>query len=290
MRFLAALLLLAGAAACGAAPPAPVGSPLGEAQLKFAVMDAAGKPVWCDPDFYPIARQDEQAVAIARYQEIKNDSATYAAIVIHERLPAGNLTDTQKLILYRAWKLLKPVALTKSGGDQYSFEYTVMSSASSYEKVAGKVRVDGLVTIDSRTSTGHPPCPICLAATTLIAMPNGSVRVTDIRVGTVVWTQAADGSQVAAPVIKAGSMVAPPGHVMVHLILADGRELLVSPGHKTADGRAFGSLAPGDALDGSAVKDWGLVPYGLERTYDLLPAGQTGRYWANGIPVASTLA
>jgi hypothetical protein len=290
MRFLAGLLVLVAAVACGSAQPAPVGSPLSEAQLKFAVMDAAGKPVWCDPDFYPIAREDEQASAIARYAEIRSDPVTYAAVVAHEHLPVGDLTDAQKLVLYRAWKLLRPVALTQSGGERYTFQYTVMFSDSGYEKVAGKVRVDGVVTIDSRTPTGHPACPICLAATTLIATPRGSILVTDVRVGTIVWTQAADGSRVAALVVAVGTMEAPAWHRMVHIVLADGRDLLVSPGHRTADRRAMGDMKVGDSLDGSTITRWQLVPYAGDRTYDLLPAGATGNYWANGILLASTLA
>jgi hypothetical protein len=289
MRFLAATLLLA-AVACGAANPTPVGTPLKESQLKFAVMDSAGKPVWCDPDFYPIAREGgEQANAIAKYPAIKGDAAVYSAIVAHEHLPSGELTDAQKLVLYRAWKLLGAVELTRKG-NQYSFEYTVMTPAAGYEKVAGAVRVDGVVTVDSRTAAGPPNCPICLAASTVIATPAGSIRVVDVRIGTVVWTQAADGSRVAVPVVEVGSMVAPAGHRMVHLVLADGRQLLASPGHRSADGRAMGDLRTGDSLDGSAVIRWELVPYAGDRTYDLLPAGATGHYWANGILLASTLA
>jgi len=75
-----------------------------------------------------------------------------------------------------------------------------------------------------------------------------------------------------------------------HRGLADGRELLASPGHKTADGRVLGSLAAGDRLDGSTIKLWELVPYSGDRTYDLLPAGATGAYWANGVLLGSTLA
>ena len=77
---------------------------------------------------------------------------------------------------------------------------------------------------------------------------------------------------------------------MVHLVLADGRELLVSPGHRTADGRAVGALELGDPLDGSTITRWELVPYAGDRTYDLLPAGVTGHYWANGIALSSTLS
>jgi hypothetical protein len=94
----------------------------------------------------------------------------------------------------------------------------------------------------------------------------------------------------AAPVLEVGSTAVPASHRMIHLVLADGRELLASPGHKTADGRELGSLAVGDALDGSTIVRWELVPYAAGRTYDLLPAGATGAYWANGILLSSTLA
>jgi hypothetical protein len=281
------------AVACGSATPAPVaGSPLDQVQLKFAVLDAAGKPVFCDPDYYPVARgEGEQANAIARYPEIKADATTYAAILAHEHLTDGALTDAQKLTVYRAWKLLRATVLTQTGS-QYSFQYRIQSSTGSaaYQMIAGTVSVDGRVTVTSRTPTGPPNCPICLAASTLIATPAGPVRVTDVRVGMTVWTQDAQGDRVAAPVVQVGSMPVPAGHLMVHLVLADGRELLVSPGHPAADGRHAGDLRAGKMLDGSVITSWELVPYGADRTYDLLPAGATGHYWANGILMASTLA
>lgn len=289
MRVALALLLLA-MAACGSAAPGPmVGTPLTEPQLKFAVMDAVGKPSYCDPDFYPIAREGgEQASAISFYPQIKADTAVNAAIVIHEHLPSGDLTDEQKLVAYRAWKLLRAVQLTQSG-NEYSFQYRVQTG-SAYQMIVGTVRVDGVVTVASRNATGAPVCPICLAASTLIATPNGVVRVTDVRVGMLVWTQSATGARVAEPVIKVGSVRVPPGHLMVHLVLADGRELLVSPGHKAADRLPVGTLKAGDSLDGSTIMQRELVPYVGERTYDLLPAGATGRYWANGILLSSTLS
>ena len=183
------------------------------------------------------------------------------------------------------------MTLTQAGAG-YSFLYRVQSKGGSaaYEMVSGTVRVDGVVTVSSRTPSGPPNCPICLAASTMIATPNGPVRVTDVRVGTIVWTQAADGSRVAASVIQIGSIEAPAEHRMVHLFLADGRELLVSPGHKTADGRPVGTLRAGDRLDGSMINRLELVPYAGGRTYDLLPAGATGHYWANGILLSSTLS
>ena len=100
MRLALAALVVA-TVACGSATPAPaVGTPLNATQLKFAVMDSVGKPVYCDPDFYPIARQGgEEANAVSTYPQIKADAETYAAIVAHEHLPSGDLTDAQKLVV-----------------------------------------------------------------------------------------------------------------------------------------------------------------------------------------------
>jgi hypothetical protein len=300
MRLALALLVLA-CAACGTATPGPAstptptpvaGSPLGLTQLKFKVIDTVGTPAYCDPDYYPIAREGgEQASALTQYPVIKADAETYAAIVAHENLPSGELTDAQKLTLYRAWKLLRAIALTPAGGG-YSFRYRihVVNAGSAYQMLAGTVQVDGTVSVSSRTASGPPACPICLAATTQIATPGGQVRVTDLKPGMVVWTADASGARVAEPLIAIGSVEVPPDHVMVHLELADGRELLVSPGHPTADGRRAGELRAGDQLDGSTITEWELVPYAADRTYDILPAGGTGEYWANRILMGSTLA
>jgi len=279
------------AIACGSATPAPVGAPLTITQLKFAVLDSVGLPVYCDPDFYPIARQGgEQASAIAKYPQIQADPELYPAIIAHEKLSATDVTDQEKLVIYRVYKNLNALTLTKAG-DSYGLSFRVRSTsgAASYLLVTGTVRVDGAVTVSSRTPTGAPNCPICLAAATLISTPAGNVRVTDIKPGLLVWTAGADGARIAAPVLEVGSIQVPAGHLMVHLVLADGRELLASPGHRTAEGRQLGSLAVGDHLDGSTITRWELVPYSGDRTYDLLPAGKTGTYWASGILLSSTL-
>jgi hypothetical protein len=294
MRIGFAALAAVAILACGSAgsPPRPVGSPLSVDQLKFAVIDGVGPPVYCDPDFYPVARAGgEQANAIAKYPEMRADAELYGAIVAHEHLPAGELTDAQKLVVYRAWKLLRALTLTPGSGGDYPFSYRIQSTSgsASYLMVTGAVRVDGVVTVASRTPTTAPNCPICLAATTLVSTPNGDVPVTDIKPGMLVWTASFNGARLHALVVEVGSTQAPATHRMVHLVLADGRDLLASPGHLTADGRPLGSLAIGDLLDGSKVVRWELVPYAGQRTYDVLPAGETGTYWANGILLSSTL-
>jgi hypothetical protein len=293
MRRSFAALVAVLAIACGSTiTPAPtVGAPLTITQLKFAVIDSVGVPAYCDPDFYPLAREGgEQASAILQFPAIQSNSELYSAILAHEHLSDSNVNDLEKLVIYRVYKNLNALTLTKAG-DSYSFSVRVRSAngTASYVLVTGTVRVDGVVTTSSRTPSGAPNCPICLAAATLISTPSGSVRVTEVKVGMIVWTADAGGARVAEPVLEVGSTQVPKSHLMVHLVLADGRDLLASPGHRTADGRPLGSLAVGDSIDGSTIARWELVPYDGDRTYDLLPAGPTGTYWANGILLSSTL-
>lgn len=152
-----------------------------------------------------------------------------------------------------------------------------------------------LVKISNGTATflkkeyQNRPCPICLSENTVIDTPNGPVNVKELKVGMNVLTQDILGHKQAGIILKTGKTLVPQNHTMVHLVLADNRELYVSPNHPTSDGRFFGNLLSGDTLDGSKIKSAEQVPYNGTFTYDILPSGQTGFYWADGILVASTL-
>src|SRR5229473_5760216 len=200
MRLKLAVAIVLLAVACGSAGGGggAVGSPLSVDQLKFKVIDAVGVPLFCDPDYYPIARQGgEESNADTYYPQIRANPPQYSAIVAHEHLPSGELNEDQKLTLYRAFKLLRALILTQNG-DSYTFEIRVKSQSAqtTVELVDGSVRVDGVVTVTSRKPSGMPPCPICLADSTLIATPAGDIRVTDIKAGMLVWTAAGDGSRI----------------------------------------------------------------------------------------------
>lgn len=134
------------------------------------------------------------------------------------------------------------------------------------------------------------PCPICLAANTLIDTPSGRVFIKDLQVGVLIWTIDKSGNRIPGIVLEISKVPVLPTHQMVHLILADGRELFVSPLHPTFDGRTVGALAVGDRYDGADVVSIQIVPYSESATYDLLPSGETGFYWANGILIGSTLS
>jgi hypothetical protein len=110
-----------------------------------------------------------------------------------------------------------------------------------------------------------------------------------MQVGDVVWTLDALGARVALPLIEIGSTPDPATHRVVQLRLSDGRAVDVSPGHPTADGRKVGDLAPGENYDGAVVASAELTAYTGGATFDVLPAGGTGMYWANGVLLRSTI-
>ena len=283
---LAALALVA---ACGtAAVPGPT---LSLPELKYRVFDEVGRPWYCDPDFYPVARADEKALAVQRFSEVEKDADTYQAILRHLSLAAA-ATDEQKLAVYRDWKQLNALQLSRVNDQAYAFQnYRVVSTpgAKSGFLVAGRVTPDGNVVVVNREAAGPPNCPICLADGVRIATPSGDVLVTDLRVGDLVWTLDGAGRRVAAPVVDVGAMAAPAGHEVVVLALDDARVLRVSPGHPLLDGRRVGALRVGDRLDGATVASVARERY-AGFTHDVLPAGPSGAYWANGVLVRSSLA
>ena len=72
--------------------------------------------------------------------------------------------------------------------------------------------------------------------------------------------------------------------------LDDGTVLEISPGHPTGDGRTFADLRADGLLDEThRVRASTIVPYAYQRTYDILPASDTGTYFAGGALVGSTL-
>ncbi|HEX5358601.1 MAG TPA: hypothetical protein VFW99_01650, partial [Candidatus Nitrosotalea sp.] len=118
---------------------------------------------------------------------------------------------------------------------------------------------------------------------------NGQTSVQNLKPGMAVFTQDSLGHKQSGIILKTGRTLSPQDHQMVHVVLYDGRKLDVSQNHPTADGRFFGDLHAGDLLDGSKIKSVELESYNGTYTYDILPDGQTGFYWADGILVGSTL-
>jgi hypothetical protein len=164
----------------------------------------------------------------------------------------------------------------------------VRNDRNGWESEPLEVTVQPLAFVDVRIEVRGYPAAICLASGDYIATPSGPIAVSHLRAGTTVWTIDAAGRRVAAVVKVVSHTTAPLGHHMLRLVLSDGRVVEASAGHPTVDGRHVGELRPGDALDGSRLIRVDEFPY-VGETWDLLPAGQTGAYWANDVLLGSTL-
>lgn len=296
----ATLLLAIVAAGCTSAasssspvPSPPAGAPLTTAELRYRLIEAFGTLWYCDPDFYPIAVQDEAKRSIERFGEVQADTDAFVAILAHLAIaPAAEFTADQKLAIYRAWKQLTAISLEPAGSGSYRFDYLNMPEpgASDGRRTTGTIDDQGQIAIDVQSPAGQPPCPICLARGTRIATPGGDVRIEDVRVGMRVWSIDATGRRAAASVVQVGQTRVPATHQVVRLALDDGRILRASPGHPLADGRMLAAIQSGDRVDGATVLSATLEPYNGGSTFDLLTDSASGAYFAEGIPLGSTLA
>lgn len=128
---------------------------------------------------------------------------------------------------------------------------------------------------------------VCASPETRIATPQGQRRIADLLPGDLVYSEDRHAIR-AVPLLRVGQTPVYNHHVM-QVTMVDGTVLEMSAGHPTADGRTFGQLRPGDRLDGGLVVSSQLIPYRFARTYDILPASDTGTYVASGHLVGSTL-
>jgi Hint domain len=268
-------------------PTVPGG--LGPTELKYRLLAQFPDFFFCDPDTYPVATANEMDRATQLFPELQADPEEFNAILAHNNLAGlSTFSDDQKLLIYRQYKKLAAIQfqLTPAG---YQFQLQVAKTGASGERITGLIDGQGVIT-GQQTTPSIATCPVCLAIGTLIDTPAGALPVQDLRLGMQVWTLDKTGVRVAQPLVRVSRTIVPANHRVVHLVLEDGRVLWVSPGHPTADGRRVGQLQVGDLLDGAGVASFELVPYTAPATFDLLPAGDTGFYWANGVLLASTLS
>jgi hypothetical protein len=243
---------------------------------------------WCDPDVYPISREgQEQANANAQYAAILANTDEFSAI--RDRLGLGQkpvYTDAEKLAIYREHKKLTYAVQFETSIGSYPFVLRVGQNQG--QKIEGSITPAGVITEVSRVASINT-CPICLSEGTLIDTPTGSVPVEQIRQGMTVWTVDGSGKRVTALVAETSRTPVPLSFQMVKITLQGGRTVTASPGHPSADLKAIGEYRVGDSLDGSQVIAVGTVDYNGGATYDLLPSGATGLYYANEILLGSTL-
>jgi hypothetical protein len=275
-----------------AEPPTPIptlAGGLSTTELKYKVLEKFPDFFFCDPDLYPIARDDETSLALQGFPELQRNQEEFQIILSHLGLSGqSTFTDEQKLQIYQEHKKLNAI-LFQLVNDSYQFQIQTGAEGQSGTVVTGTVDAGGAINVSKR-DPARLSCPICLAAGTLIDTPRGAIPVENLRKGDRVWTQDDAGRRMIASIVQTGRVRVPVTHQMVHVTLSDGRELWASPGHPTSDGRRLQDLQLGDLLDGARIVRLGHVPYRQTYTYDILPSGGTGYYWANGILMGSTLS
>ena len=272
---------------CKAEPPSqPAEYSLPE--LKYLVLASFDDVFWCDPDFYPIGRPgQEEKNALEQFPVINANEAEFSAILQHLGLPnKAEYTDDEKLLIYQEHKKLTYQVEMTPSGDIYQFTLRVKEGQG--ERIEGTVTPAGNIKVSKREPSFNT-CPICLAEGTLIDTPGGPVPVEQLHEGMVVWTVDDTGNRVTGFVVKMVVTPVPSSFQVVKVTLSDGRTVTASPGHPTAEGRALSDYRVGETLDGAVVtavehSDCDGVTYGL------LPFGETGLYWANGILLKSTLS
>src|SRR5437588_5278762 len=82
--------------AATATPPAPT-TALTPTELKYVLLAKYPNFFFCDPDFYPVARGDEQDTALQRFPDVQSNAEVYQTILRHLNLQASNLKDSDKL-------------------------------------------------------------------------------------------------------------------------------------------------------------------------------------------------
>lgn len=273
---------------CGAqtTPTPPVEYSLPE--LKYRLISNFDELFYVDPDYYPIAREgQEEKNALEQFPSIKADTIEFSAILKYLAMSnKAEYTNEEKLLIYRQHKKLTLGVQMTASGDVYQFTLRVREGEG--ELIEGTITPSGKITVLKR-ETSFNTYPICLARGTMIDTPDGPVPVEQFRKGMVVWTADHTGKRTPSIVIETAVTQVPLSFQITRLTLNDGRVLIASAGHPTAEGRVLGDYGPGDTLDGALVAAVEQLGYdGV--TYDLLPSGETALYWANRVLLKSTLA
>jgi len=255
-------------------------------RLRYLLLDRYPTFAYCDPDLYPVARDDEQAAADAWWSRADRGSPEVVAILGQHgyRQP---LAADQRLVAYQDHKKLNVVVM-RPVSQGYEFELSVGPGGEPDQTVVGVITTGGQISERSRRPR-RGGCPICLEADTRIATPTGEVTIARLASGDPVWTVDRAGHRIAARVERVVRRPTPGPHLMLRLQLRDGRVLVAAGAHPGADGRYLRELRTGQRYDGTVVASVEWMTSTAAATYDILPSGPSGSYRANGILVGSTL-
>jgi hypothetical protein len=128
---------------------------------------------------------------------------------------------------------------------------------------------------------------MCASPNTLIATPAGERAIAELGLGDLVYSND-HGAIVAVPIVRIRRNPVH-DHRVVRVVFESGRTLEVSGSHPLGDGRSFEDLRAGSRVGDAGIVSATSIPYQYDATYDILPASETGIYFAAGVPIGSTL-
>lgn len=255
---------------------------------EYFLIDKYPDLFWCDPDLYPVARPGvEQQKALDQFDAIRANNVEFTAILEHLNFTLkNNYTDQEKLLIYQQYKTLTYGLEITGTTSPYSF--TLRTGENPGYRITGTVTSSGVIHELTR-ETKYNSCPICLSQGTLILTPSGSIPVENLKIGMAVWTMDKFGNKIEAFILQATRTPVPRSFVALRVQLSDGRTVMASPGHPTSVGKTLAEYQVGDVIDGAKIAGINEILYNVGFTYDILPSGDTGLYWANCILLKSTL-
>jgi hypothetical protein len=198
----------------------------------------------------------------------------------------SDYTNDEKLFVYQEHKKLTYAIKMTASDDSYNFILREGKGQGKY--IEGNITKSGsikLVIDEASVNT----CPICLAKGTLIDTLAGQIPVEQLIKGMYVWTLDNSGNRVVTEIVEISATPVPTFFCVIKMELSDGRNVITSPGHPTDGGKPIADYQAGDILGGAQVVKTEYITYESSMTYDILPDGATGLYWANGILLGSTL-
>jgi hypothetical protein len=155
-----ALLAFAVLAACDCCSPAAPSAALSAPELEYRLIARYAPVFFCDPDFYPIAREgQEQQNALDQFPAIRANAAEFAAILDHLGVPdKADYTADEKLSIYREHKKLTyGVQLTSSFGA--GSDFTLRIGQGQGYRIVGVITLSGSIQETSR-ETSLNTCPV----------------------------------------------------------------------------------------------------------------------------------
>lgn len=141
-----------------------------------------------------------------------------------------------------------------------------------------------------REFRGTPNRCKCLPASAQITTSAGKVSIDMLKEGDKIITLTSTGERIELPIKTVNKVEVLGNHKMIHIELVDGRSVQVTPGHPSATpSKKMSDLKVGDKYSGGIISKITEIDYTEKFTYDILPEGETGYYFVNGIVIGSTL-